>query len=843
MTEDGPSPDASKGGSPEGGTLEGLSQGRLWLFRAMALALVPLALWLGEAALRWTGVGYDSAFLVPGPDADTWVSNHRYGWRFFSPQLAREPVPFELPPKEAATRRIFLLGGSAAQGIPEPGFSVGAQLQSMLEGRYPEQSFEVINAAMTAINSHVVRQIADQCASRQPDLFIIYMGNNEVVGPYGLASVFGRYSASLPLLRLDMALRASRWGQWIQRWGAGTSSADRWQGMEMFLQQQVTADDPRLEGVYRHYERNLVDIITRARRVGAEVVVSTVASNLGQPPFASSHGRELTAAELAAWTEHFEAGLGALEAGHAADAEQRLAAALAIDDGHALLHFHHGRALRALGRAAAARRARVAARDLDTLRFRADSRLNHVVRRVASQHGVPLFDAAGAIDGLEGWSDGVPAWSPVEGQAVPEVSDSEAVSATVKASGAAATEPPMEPPFYEHVHLTFAGNHALAKGLLPAVEGALRLSSPATAPGAVVEAGSDVTAQDVTAQDVTARDVTARDLAYTPLDALVMERAILGLVEGPPFVDLWRHEADLERRRRVIWQLRQGLDGDLWSTVERLYERRLAGHPDDLLTARRWAQHLDGRGEHGRAAEVWRRLSRRYPAAGAWHAALASSLSADGRLDEALEAMQEVYRLSPQRRAEIQINEAEILIRHGELEAAEGLLRQAAAQRPEDPLPAYNLAQLALHRQDLAAAGTAFRQLTQRFPDFALGHYNLGIAQTRQGNPEAAVTSFELALQLAPYHAPSHNGHGLALEALGRHDAARQAYDRALQLDPGYILAAFNLADLLLAQGSSADLDLAVELYRRGLARQPDNRAAQRQLDLALLRLNSAAGR
>ncbi len=778
--------------------LEGLTRGRLWLFRVLALALLPLALLLGEMVLRWTGLGYDSAFLVPGPIAGTQVSHYRFGWRFFSPELAREPVPFELPPRQTSTRRIFVLGGSAAQGIPEPGFSVAQQLQSMLERGHPGQSFEVINAAMTAINSHVVRQIARDCSGQQADLFIVYMGNNEVVGPYGLASVFGRYSASLPLLRLDMTLRASRWGQLISSWRRGASSAGRWRGMEMFLQQQVTAEDPRLGGVYRHYEQNLLDILAMARRSGAEVVLSTVASNLGQPPFASRHGGELSEESLDSWQQHFDAGVQGLAAGHAQSAEQHLAHALRIDDGHAALLFHHGRALHRLGRPEEARRALIAARDLDTLRFRADSRLNDVVRRVASEHRVPMLDAAVLIDGLEAWQDG---------------------------DSAAAAEPTtLEPLFYEHVHFTLHGNYALARALLPIVQQALEL--PAASPQTAAETAPSL-------------DATARDLAFTRLDALTMESAMLGLVEGPPFVDLWQHEDDLQRRRQIIWRLRQGLDGDLWAAVQEVYERRLVEHPEDLLTIRRWAQHLDGRGEHRRAAELWRELSRRYPAGGAWHAALASSLSADGRLDEALAAMQEVYRRSPERRAEIQINEAEMLIHHGELEAAEALLQEAAAQRPDDPIPSYNLAQLALRRQDLTAAGNAFRQLTERFPELALGHYNLGVAQSRRGNNGAAVASFEMAIRLSPYHAPSHNGYGLALESLGRLAAARRAYERALQLDPGYALAAFNLADLLLAEGQPAELRRAVELYRRGLARQPDNLAARRQLATAIDKLES----
>ena len=52
----------------------------------------------------------------------------------------------------------------------------------MLQAQYPRTRFEVINTAIMGINSHAVRPIAAECATRDPDLFIVYMGNNEAVG-------------------------------------------------------------------------------------------------------------------------------------------------------------------------------------------------------------------------------------------------------------------------------------------------------------------------------------------------------------------------------------------------------------------------------------------------------------------------------------------------------------------------------------------------------------------------------------------------------------------------------------------------------------------------------------
>jgi hypothetical protein len=94
-------------------------------------------------------------------------------------------------PKPDGVYRIFLFGESAA-GDPEPDFGLARMLTVLLEARFPGTRFEVINAAVTAINSHVVRGIGASSLAHELDLWLLYMGNNEVIGPYGAGTVFGR---------------------------------------------------------------------------------------------------------------------------------------------------------------------------------------------------------------------------------------------------------------------------------------------------------------------------------------------------------------------------------------------------------------------------------------------------------------------------------------------------------------------------------------------------------------------------------------------------------------------------------------------------------------------------
>ena len=156
--------------------------------------------------------------------------------------------------------------------------------------------------------------------------------------------------------------------------------------MKMFLDQQVRADDPRMNAVYDHFERNLADILRAGHRRGVGMVVSTVAVNLKDcAPFASAHRPGLSGADKAKWAAFYQVGIKAQAAGNAGDAADQFQAAAQIDDGFAGAAFSPGRMRAGAGPNAAGAAAFQAARDLDTLRFRCDSKLNDSIRQVAAQ--------------------------------------------------------------------------------------------------------------------------------------------------------------------------------------------------------------------------------------------------------------------------------------------------------------------------------------------------------------------------------------------------------------------------------------------------------------------------
>jgi len=194
-----------------------LSRRRKWLFRFITAFIVPLTVLGGlELLLRLFGVGFNPNFfqrqMVGGKDC--YVVNEDFGRRFFPRRLARIPAPEVMSTTKATnTFRIFIFGESAAMGDPRPNYGAGRYLEVLLAERFPETRFEVVNTSMTAINSHVILPIARECATHTGDLWIVYIGNNEMVGPFGGATVFGIRAPPLWLVRTHLQMGRLRFAQ------------------------------------------------------------------------------------------------------------------------------------------------------------------------------------------------------------------------------------------------------------------------------------------------------------------------------------------------------------------------------------------------------------------------------------------------------------------------------------------------------------------------------------------------------------------------------------------------------------------------------------------------------
>ena len=490
---------------------------RLWMFRLLAIVIIPgmLVLCL-EAGLRVFGYGVPAGFTfeqkVDGQQRI--LSNPYFVWRFLGPQLSAKGTPFSLPPeKEAGAYRIFLFGGSAAQGTPAPAYGMTRMLEAMLRERYPGVDFEVINAAITATNSHVVLPAARDCSRLESDLFVLYLGNNEVVGPYGAGTIFSPLVSNLTVIRAAIALKATRLGQLAtaamkRAPGRKRAATGNWRGMAMFLDHQVRAASPGMETVYHHFEENLKDICEIGRRSRIPVIVSTVGANLkDSAPFASQHRAGLSESDIRAWDEMVREGEALQDQGRIEEALARFLGAEKIDPEYAELHFRLGRCYWSLDDFGGAKERYVKARELDTLRFRADTRINETIRRVAggrSDQGIFL------VDSLKTLEENSPKETPGNGV------------------------------FYEHVHLNFHGTYLVARGIFEQVQHLLPERIRKQASG----------------DAVLSREACARHLAYTGWNRMRIAQGLLLKMGRPPFADRLDNAAQLLRLTNEIGALK-----------------------------------------------------------------------------------------------------------------------------------------------------------------------------------------------------------------------------------------------------------------------------------------------
>ncbi|HQL22766.1 MAG TPA: hypothetical protein PLY49_13555, partial [Opitutaceae bacterium] len=376
---------------------------KLALGCAVALALAASALGLLELGLRIAGYGHSPKFYRTEQAADgtAWLRENRWVTApFFSPEVIRRPQAFRLPAKkQPGTYRIFVLGSSAAMGDPEASFSLARMLDVMLSEAHPEVRFEVVNAGITAINSHVLRDIAADCAELEPDLFIVYEGNNEVIGPYGPGTVFTPFLGSYGAVRLATAIKRTRTGQLVaalaRRCRHDDTAPAKWGGMAMFLAHGIDYDDARLATTRELFRRNLASIVESGRGAGAHVFLGTVVTNRRDcAPFLSRHRAGLATDSLARWESVYAEGNRALVSGDLKAAGESYAAALALDDHFAELHYRIGQLYQREGRRAEAMIAWQTALDRDALRFRTDTELNAAIRAFAQTNdaGVRVLD-------------------------------------------------------------------------------------------------------------------------------------------------------------------------------------------------------------------------------------------------------------------------------------------------------------------------------------------------------------------------------------------------------------------------------------------------------------------
>ena len=706
------------------------------------IATPLLVLGLCELVLRLAGYGFPTSFLLPGTinGRQMLVDNDKFGWRFFPPAIARSPTPIAIEAhKTAGVYRIFLFGESAALGDPKPSLGVAHYLEILLEERIPGARFEVIPAAMTAINSHVMVPIARELAHCQADLWIVYAGNNEFIGPFGPNTVFGTAALPLPAVRFRLALLKTRTGQFLSaitdRMRHGKRGTD-WTGLKMFRENQIAPQDPRRAAVGETFRRNLEDVVRAGLGAGVPVVLSTMGSNLRDcAPFGSLHTPPLSDESLAAWQKAYQTAAAQSEQQAWSEAAAGFREAARQSPQYAEAYFRLAQSEEALSKASEARDDFVRARDLDAMPFRASSRLNAAVQAVARAHA---SQPVGFVDSEKWLSEASP------------------------------NQIPGKDLFFEHVHLTPEGNYRLALGLADAVLARL----PANLQSRKTAAWADA-------------DVCAQKIGLTDWNRHGMLEEIARRLADAPYTSQFNNLAQRKELFDEIASVREKMHPRNVMDAKAGFKDALKERPDRAWLHQNYAEFLELAGEIDQAAAEWKTVQQMLPHHHVAYFQAGRLLARARRYDEARTALETAIRIRPDlEEAHLELGQ----VYFGQRKWDEALAEYALAQRyrPDDPRVLVRRADVYAVQSRRDDALQSLRDAIRMRPSYWEARYLLGVELAMDGNLAEAQSQFEEVIRQKPDHAAARFNLGVALAKQQHMPEAIRQFEETLKLNPDH---------------------------------------------------------
>jgi len=339
---------------------------------------------------------------------------------------------------------------------------------------------------------------------------------------------------------------------------------------------------------------------------------------------------------------------------------------------------------------------------LDTLRFRADARINEIVRDTA---GNRTADGIYLVDTVKVFEENSP------------------------------HQIPGEELFYEHVHMNFKGNYLLAGAIFEQVEKIL--------PERIKNYRVDDRPFPTEAE-------CARDLAYTDWDRCnIAEKVLNDYIKQAPFTNQLYQNQRVKRMELQIDAYKAAISSELVNQVEAQYRRAIEQTPSDWWLHWKYGQLLEDLGKSNAAAGQYRLVLNSLPHHYEALAVLGLLCGEGGDLDAAIRYNLESVKIYPTfSEAHFNLGFAYHLKKNYD-KAVEHYSRvvRLVPNRAE----AHNNLGLVLFQQGkVDKAMKAYRNGLKFVPDNLDLHYNLGIVLQEQGQRGQAIKELEIALQIDP---------------------------------------------------------------------------------------------
>jgi tetratricopeptide (TPR) repeat protein len=350
----------------------------VWFY--LFMLLLPVFFFLAlEIFLRFIDYGRNNEQWIKITDSKLMLNPDIAG-RYFPntqnfPQSNNDAFDIE---KRKNAFRIFVLGGSSAQGFPfSPNGTFSRYIRDRLELLYPDSYIEVINLGITATNSYTIRDLIPGVLAQKPDLILIYAGHNEYYGAFGVGST-ENIGNSRRFVDFRIWLNRFKTVELVQNlinsflglFGS-ESKPNPHRGGTLMAQivkdQMISFNSESFNVGINQFRENFEDVLQLTKKAEIPVVIGTLVCNLkDQKPFIS--------------------------VGEYPD--QR--ADSVFNRAYGYLNYGNFRKSDSLFRKA---------KDLDALRFRAPEKINEIIRSLTSKYNCKIVDVDSVFNSVS--SDGI----------------------------------------------------------------------------------------------------------------------------------------------------------------------------------------------------------------------------------------------------------------------------------------------------------------------------------------------------------------------------------------------------------------------------------------------------
>lgn len=388
----------------------GKSFGRLRGFALnAALVLISISIILigGETYLRFSEIaGPEKWLTVKKRD------NVQFIETFMRPAADQTPirmVPQSIPLKKSpATFRVFCFGGSSIFGYPfAPKVSIPIILRMFLQKAMPDRKVEVFNAGFSGGDSSRALSLMKEALEFNPDLFIVYSGNNEFLWIDYLHEFdqIPGFNPSTPLpffMKMRMTLRKAH----LWRWAIGTDLGRKWiKKWESFrfrhsVMQSGRHSEEFLNATFASFKANLLEMVNLTKSRSIPILLSTVAANRRTLKPIYPTFLKFSEPNLSRFKDLILKISSRIENRQEEIALKLVAEAWKIFPNEPYLSFLKSQALLNTGRVKEAKNAIENMILNDGYLYRAPKRINEIIRKVAAGRGIILSDVEKELEAL-----------------------------------------------------------------------------------------------------------------------------------------------------------------------------------------------------------------------------------------------------------------------------------------------------------------------------------------------------------------------------------------------------------------------------------------------------------